>query len=195
MNDTPKTLQAAIRHFANEDVCIDTVANLRWPDGIPSCPKCVGKDHYYLKTQKRWKCKKCGRQFSVKVGTIFEDSPIPLDKWLTALWMLVNCKNGISSYEIARDLGITQKSAWFVLQRLRLALKDRSFCKLGGTSGPVEADETWIGGTVKNMHKTRVQKNMLDTTGQNFNKKNVQGNLQRDVSKAGAKDVPNVKRE
>src|ERR1051326_323931 len=149
------TLQQAIRYFSDETVCIDTVANLRWPDGVPRCPKCVGKDHYYLKTQKRWKCKKCGRQFSVKVGTIFEDSPIPLDKWLTALWMLVNCKNGVSSYEIARDLGITQKSAWFVLHRLRLALKDRSFTKLGGNSGPVEVDETYIGGNLKNMHKEK----------------------------------------
>src|SRR6267378_5523260 len=148
----PKTLRDAIRHFSDEQVCIDTVAALRWPNG-PVCPKCGNGEHYYLATQKRWKCKKCSKQFSVKVGTIFEDSPIPLDKWLAALWMLVNCKNGISSYEIARDLGITQKSAWFVLQRLRLALKDRSFTKLGGNSGPVEVDETFVGGNLKNMHR------------------------------------------
>lgn len=155
MDTSIKTLQQAIRHFSDENVCIDAVANLRWPDGIPTCPKCVGKDHYYLATQKRWKCKKCGRQFSVKVGTIFEDSPIPLDKWLTALWMLINCKNGVSSYEIAKDLGITQKSAWFVLHRLRFALRDRSFTKLGGGSGPVEVDETFIGGNLQNMHKEK----------------------------------------
>ena len=107
----PKTLQQAIKHFSDEQVCIDTIATLRWPSG-PVCPKCASAEHYYLATQKRWKCKKCSKQFSVKVGTIFEDSPISLDKWLTALWMLVNCKNGISSYEVARDLGITQKSAW-----------------------------------------------------------------------------------
>jgi len=107
----PKTLQQAIKHFSDEQVCIDTIAALRWPSG-PVCPKCASAEHYYLATQKRWKCKKCSKQFSVKVGTIFEDSPISLDKWLTALWMLVNCKNGISSYEVARDLGITQKSAW-----------------------------------------------------------------------------------
>ena len=94
---------------------------MRWPNG-PVCPKCGHGEHYYLATQKRWKCKKCSKQFSVKVGTIFEDSPISLDKWLAALWMLVNCKNGISSYEVGRDLGLTQKSAWFVLHRLRLGI-------------------------------------------------------------------------
>jgi transposase-like protein len=193
MDAQVKTLQQAIRYFGNEDVCIDTVANLRWPDGIPRCPKCVGTEHYYLKTQKRWKCKKCGRQFSVKVGTIFEDSPIPLDKWLTALWMLVNCKNGVSSYEIARDLGLTQKSAWFVLQRLRLALRDRSFTKIGGGSGPVEADETFIGGQLKNMHKERRQR--YTNKGGAKGKTIVMGMLDRDVRKVRAKVIPNVKRE
>jgi transposase-like protein len=196
MDTQVKTLQQAIRHFSDDNVCIDTVAYLRWPDGVPTCPKCAGKSHYYLATQKRWKCKACGRQFSVKVGTIFEDSPIPLDKWLTALWMLINCKNGVSSYEIAKAVGITQKSAWFVLHRLRFALKDRSFAKLGGPeSGPVEVDETWVGGKVKNIHRSRVTKYMLDTRGQNFNKTIVQGILDRDVRKVRAKVVPNVKRE
>ena len=126
MNLLPKTLQEAIRYFSDEQVCIDTIAALRWPKG-PVCPKCAKTEHYYLATQKRWKCKACKKQFSVKVGTIFEDSPISLDKWLMALWMVVNCKNGISSYEVGRDLGITQKSAWFVLHRLRLALQTVSF--------------------------------------------------------------------
>jgi transposase-like protein len=193
MSDTPKTLQAAIRYFENEQVCIDTIAGLRWPDGIPTCPKCVGKEHYYLATQKRWKCKGCGRQFSVKVGTIFEDSPIPLDKWLTALWMLVNCKNGISSYEIGRDLGITQKSAWFVLQRLRLALRDRSFTKIGGNSGPVEIDETFIGGSLKNMHKEKRAR--YDVLRGAKGKTIVMGMLDRDVRKVRAKVIPNVKRQ
>ncbi len=143
----PKTLLQAIQYFSDEQVCIDTVASLRWPNG-PACPACEGKEHYYLKTQKRSKCKECGRQFSVKLGTIFEDSAIPLTKWLPALWMLVNCKNGISSYEVARDLGITQKSAWFMLQRLRLALQEGSITKLGGGSAPIEVDETFIGGKV-----------------------------------------------
>lgn len=149
--DKPKTLRDAIRYFQDEQVCIDTVAQLRWPNG-PVCPKCGHGEHYYLATQKRWKCKKCKKQFSVKVGTIFEDSPIALDKWLIALWMLVNCKNGISSYEVGRALGITQKSAWFVLHRLRLALQTKSLVKLGGPGSEVEVDETFIGGKARNMH-------------------------------------------
>jgi transposase-like protein len=153
----PKSLQQAIRYFSDEQVCIDTVAELRWPDG-PSCPACEHKEHYYLKTQKRWKCKACGRQFSVKLGTIFEDSALSLDKWLCALWMLVNCKNGVSSHEIARTLEITQKSAWFMLQRLRLALQSGSLVKLGGDGGEVEVDETYIGGKARNMHKSRKQR-------------------------------------
>jgi transposase-like protein len=152
MEAKPKTLQQAIKYFSNEQVCIDTVAALRWPTG-PICPKCGNNSHYYLATQKRWKCRKCAKQFTVKLGTIFEDSPIPLDKWLIALWMLVNCKNGISSYEVGRDLGITQKSAWFVLQRLRLALQARSFVKVGGHGSEVEVDETFIGGAARFMHE------------------------------------------
>src|ERR1700688_1909739 len=159
-NTQPKTLQQAIRYFSDEQVCIDTIAAIRWPNG-PTCPKCSHKEHYYLATQKRWKCRKCAKQFSVKVGTIFEDSPIPLDKWLAALWMLVNCKNGISSYEVGRDLGLTQKSAWFVLHRLRLALQNQSFVKLGGEGMGVEVDETFIGGLARNMHKD-VRKRRID---------------------------------
>jgi len=150
----PKTLQQAIKHFSDEQVCIDTVAAFRWPSG-PVCPACQHPEHYYLATQKRWKCKKCGKQFSVKVGTIFEDSAIPLEKWLVALWMLVNCKNGVSSYEIARDLGVTQKSAWFVLHRLRLALQTNNFQKIGGKGCEIEADETFIGGAARFMHRDR----------------------------------------
>jgi transposase-like protein len=124
--DSPKTLQAAIKHYSDEQVCIDAVARLRWPTG-PACPACGHKEHYYLKTQKRWKCKECYKQFTVKLGTVFEDSPISLTKWLPALWMLCNCKNGISSYELSRALGVGQKAAWFMLQRLRLALQDGSW--------------------------------------------------------------------
>ena len=163
MDAKPKTLQQAVKHFSNEQVCIDAVAALRWPDG-PICPKCNGKAHYYLATQKRWKCKACKKQFSVKVGTILEDSPITLDKWLIALWMLVNCKNGISSYEIGRDLGITQKSAWFVLHRLRLALQVGSMEKLGGEGKHVEVDETFIGGAARFMHPER-RKRMITERG------------------------------
>jgi transposase-like protein len=162
MRDKPKTLQQAIRYFSNEQVCIDTIAELRWPNG-PICLKCGHNEHYYLATQKRWKCRKCAKQFSVKLGTIFEDSPIPLDKWLVALWMLVNCKNGISSYEVARDLGITQKSAWFVLQRLRLALQKGSLVKLGGTGTEVEVDETFIGGAARFMHRDKHRRRITET--------------------------------
>jgi transposase-like protein len=119
----PKTLQEAIRYFSDEQTCIDAVAAVRWPAGKPTCPACEHREHYYLKTQKRWKCKECNRQFSVKLGTIFEDSPVPLDKWLTAIWMLANCKNGFSSYEVASAIGVTQKSAWFMLHRIRLAMQ------------------------------------------------------------------------
>jgi transposase-like protein len=150
-----KTLQQAIRHFSDEQVCIDTVAALRWPGGKPVCPACEGKEHYWLASQKRWKCKECYRQFTVKLGTIFEDSPLGLDKWLVALWMLVNCRNGVSSYEVARDLGISQKSAWFMLHRLRLALQESSLTRVGRSGAPVEVDETFIGGKARNMHKSK----------------------------------------
>lgn len=162
--DKPITLQQAVRYFADEQTCIDTVAAIRWPNG-PVCPKCANREHYYLATQKRWKCKKCSKQFSIKSGTIFEDSAIPLDKWLIALWMLVNCKNGISSYEVGRALGITQKSAWFVMHRLRLALQKGSLVKLGGPDGEVEVDETFIGGKARNMHIGSARRRQLDPRG------------------------------
>ena len=142
--EIPKTLQQAIQLFTDEQVCIDAVASMRWPDG-PECPHCQAKEPYYLATQKRWKCRSCRKQFSVKVGTIFEDSPISLQQWLPALWMLVNDKNGISSYELHRALDISQKSAWFVLHRLRMVLKNNSGFQFGG---PVEVDETFVGGRI-----------------------------------------------
>jgi transposase-like protein len=197
----PKTLLQAIQYFSDEQVCIDAVALMRWPDG-PRCPSCLGddaKNPYYLKTQKRWKCRTCRRQFSVKVGTIFEDSPIPLQKWLPALWQLVSCKNGISSYEIAAALGIAQKSAWFMLHRLRLALKANTMgLKMGGTeSGGVEVDETFVGGKLKNMHKDRRARFSADSghTGGSTGKTIVMGMLDRDERKVRASVVPNVKRE
>lgn len=202
--EKPKTLQEAIKYFSDEQVCIDTVAALRWPDG-PKCPACEKTDHYYLKTQKRWKCKECGRQFSVKLGTIFEDSAITLDKWLISLWMLVNCKNGVSSYEIHRSLGITQKSAWFVLQRLRLALRDGSMEKLGGGGSEVEVDETFVGQKSINMHKSRklkFQKERSETpdwkskaSSRWYGKTAVMGMLDREQRKVRASVVPNTKRE
>jgi len=147
--DAPKTLIEAIRYFSDPDVCLNFVADLRWPDGV-TCPHCESKELSFLTTRRIWKCKTCKKQFSVKVGTIFEDSPIGLDRWLAANWMIANAKNGISSYEVARALGVTQKSAWFMMHRIRLAMETGTFKKL---SGEVEVDETWIGGKVANMHK------------------------------------------
>jgi transposase-like protein len=144
----PTTLQEAIRYFSEPDVCTSFVASLRWPEG-PVCAHCGGREHSYLTTRRIWKCKNCKRQFSVRTGTIFEDSPIPLDKWLSAIWLIANSKNGISSYELARALGLTQKSAWFMLHRIRLAMQTGSFAKV---SGHVEVDETFIGGKARNMH-------------------------------------------
>lgn len=146
--DAPETLLEAIRYFSDPDVCVRYVAAMRWPKG-PTCPRCGGLDHSYLTTRRLWKCKACKRQFSVKVGTIFEDSPIGLDKWLAAIWMIANAKNGVSSHEVARSLGITQKSAWFLLHRIRLAMQTRTFEK---ATGEVEVDETFIGGAARFMH-------------------------------------------
>ncbi|MEP7149705.1 MAG: IS1595 family transposase [Acidobacteriota bacterium] len=130
-------------------VCLTFVASLRWSDGEPVCPNCAGTEHSFLSTRLIWKCKACKKQFSVKYNTLFEDSPLGLDKWLTAIWMLANCKNGVSSYEIHRAIGITQKSAWFMLHRIRLAMQAGSIEKL---SGEVECDETYVGGKGRNMH-------------------------------------------
>lgn len=121
----------AMRYFADLDVATEFVAVLRWPDG-PVCPDCGGKEHSYLKTRRLWKCKACKKQFSVKVGSIFEDSPIPLDRWLASIWMIANAKNGISSHELGRSVGLTQKSAWFVLHRVRLAMQTKTFDRLTG---------------------------------------------------------------
>ncbi len=151
---TPKTLQEAIIYFANFENCRQFLMDLRWPDGKVACPTCNSERVVWLANVRRWKCyeKHSRPQFSLKTGTIFEDSPLGLDKWLAALWLLVNCKNGVSSCEIARDIDITQKSAWFMLHRLRFALHHGSFDKL---SGELEVDETFIGGKARNMHNRR----------------------------------------
>lgn len=160
-NATPETLLGAITYFVDVETSIAFVAALRWPDGV-ICPRCDGSACYRLSTRQLWKCRGCKKQFSVKVGSIFEDSPIGLDKWLPALWMLVNCKNGVSSYEIARDLGVTQKTAWFMLHRLRLAVHHKSFEKI---CGHVEIDETYIGGKARNMHKGKRERVIKGTGG------------------------------
>src|SRR2546421_4895915 len=123
---TPTSLVETIRYFSDLDVCTDFVANLRWADG-PICPRCGSTEYSYLKTRRVWKCKSCKKQYSVKLGTIFEDSAIGLDKWLVAIWLIANSKNGISSHELARSLGLSQKSGWFVLHRIRLAMRSRTF--------------------------------------------------------------------
>jgi transposase-like protein len=149
--DTPKSLIEAITFFDNPDNALQYLAAKRWPKGV-TCPYCEAKDPMFLATRRIWKCCGCRKQFSVKVGTIFEDSPLPLGKWLTATWLISNCKNGVSSYEIARDLKVTQKSAWFMLQRIRAAMQEDGGGMLGGE---VEVDETFIGGKARNMHKSK----------------------------------------
>jgi len=156
MSREPKSLQEAILYFSDLNNCINYLAVRRWPNAV-TCPSC-GSDKVKFNAKRRvWQCSThhAKRQFSVKVGTIYEDSPIGLDKWITATWMLSNCKNGVSSYEIARDLKVTQKTAWFMLHRIRLALQDENFgSKLGGGGSEIEADETFIGGKARNMHKS-----------------------------------------
>lgn len=155
--DAPRTLLEAVKYFSVKARCNEFMIAIRWSDGKVRCPHCGGEQVTYLASVDRFKCygKHPRAQFSLKVGTIFEDSPIGLDKWLPAVWLLVNCKNGISSYEVARDLGVTQKTAWFMMHRIRLALQAGSFDLL---SGEVEVDETFIGGKARNMSKARKAK-------------------------------------
>jgi transposase-like protein len=149
----PQTLIEAIRYFSDPKVCLDFVAALRWPDGKPTCPACQGQEVSFLSTRLLWKCKGCKKQFSVKVGTIFEDSALGLDKWTAAVWLIANAKNGISSYEIHRAIGVTQKSAWFMLHRIRFAMQTGNFERQ--LAGEVESDETFIGGKAKFMHASK----------------------------------------
>jgi transposase-like protein len=181
----PKTLQEAILYFADKDTCTTFMAQIRWPEGV-TCPVCESKEVSYLSTRFMWKCKACKKQFSVKVGSIMEDSPIGLDKWLAAIWMIANCKNGISSYEIHRALGITQKSAWFLLHRIRLAMQTGTFEKMSGT---IEVDETYIGGLARFMHKNK-RGNFGGTGG--TGKVAVMGLLERD-GKVRAKVIADTK--
>jgi len=154
-----KTLQQAVIHFSDFENCKAEMVELRWPDGNVKCPQCGSGKVSYLAKARVWKCygKHDRPKFSLKTGTIFEDSPIGLDKWLAALWLVVNCKNGISSCESARDLGVTQKTAWFMNHRIREAMQNP---KTGGKlGGEVEVDETFIGGKARNMHaKKRKEK-------------------------------------
>jgi transposase-like protein len=148
----PKTLQEAVSFFSDPQKTFNYAVSLRWPTGKVTCPRCDSTEHSFISTRRLWFCKGCKKQFTVKVGTIFEDSALGMDKWMIAVWLIVNCKNGISSYEVARALGITQKSAWFMMHRVRLAMHKKEFIKLGGRGEEVEVDETFIGGAARFMH-------------------------------------------
>lgn len=207
MERDPQTLQAAIQYFGNPDNCLSFLKIRRWPDGVVFCPRCGSQDVRFISTRRIWECKAkhAKRQFSVKINTIFEDSPIGLDKWLTAVWMIANCKNGISSYEIHRAIGVTQKTAWFMLHRIRLALRIGTFGKLGGSGErEVEVDETFVGGRVRNMHKDKkahlaAVRSEFRTAGdaptRYQNKTIVMGMLDRETRQIRANVIPNVKRE
>lgn len=178
MAHEPETLQEAILYFSKPENCREYLVARRWPDGV-TCPKCGSKNVLFLEKYNRWHCrqKHDAPQFTLKTGTIFEDSPISLDKWLTAMWMVINCKNGVSSYEIHRALKVTQKSAWFMDHRIRLALQGKSTVKLGGSGKEVEVDETFIGGKARNMHQEK-RKRMIHGRG-TAGKVVVMGALQR----------------
>ena len=178
-NKKPTTLQEAIIYFADFENCKEFMVEVTWPDGKVVCPKCGSVKVTYLANARVWKCyqKHLGAKFSLKTGTIFEDSPIGLEKWLPAVWMLVNAKNGISSYEIHRALGVTQKTAWFMMHRIRLAMQSGSFRKLGGNGKEVEVDETLIGGKARNMHLAIHQRRITGTGGKD--KTSVMGILER----------------
>ena len=152
--ETPDTLRDAITWFADFDHCRQFMMELRWPDGVVKCPVCGAEKVTWLANQRVWKCYTghTSPTFSLKTGTIFEDSPIALEKWLCAAWLIISCKNGISSYEIHRGLKVTQKTAWFMMHRVRLAMQETGFNKLGGE---VEVDETFIGGKARNIHKAK----------------------------------------
>jgi transposase-like protein len=162
----PKTLQQAIIYFADPDNCLNFIVEQRWPNGV-ECPTCGSNEVRFLSTRRMWECKAkhARKQFSAKIGTIFEDSPISLDKWLVAMWMIANCKNGVSSYEIHRAIGVTQKSTWFMLHRIRLAMQRHSLLKIGGSGSEVEVDETFIGGKARNMHHGTKTRRRIGNTG------------------------------
>lgn len=153
----PRTLQEAVIYFADPDVALRFTAQMWWGENGPTCPRCSSHKHTFLQSRRVWQCKECRKQYSVKVGTIFEDSPLGLDKWLVAIWLLVNAKNGISSYELARSIGVRQVTGWYMLHRIRL-LMDTGTMEKKKLSGTVEADETYIGGKISNMHKEKREK-------------------------------------
>jgi transposase-like protein len=187
----PQTLTDAIVYFADPQVAHDFMVQLRWQDGVVKCPRCQNAKHTYISTRRTWECKCCAekKQFSVKTGTIFEESPLPLAKWLATIWLIANAKNGISSYEIHRAIGVTQKTAWFMLHRIRTAMRTGSFDKM---KGEVEVDETFIGGLAKFMHGSRNKRRGRGTGG--VGKSVVVGLLERGVDGSRVKAFHAVNR-
>jgi transposase-like protein len=194
MKDAPKTLQQAIQYFSDAENCRQFMISLRWLDGKVRCPICGSEKVAFLEKAKLYYCstKHPRQKFSLKVGTVLEDSPIGLEKWFPAMWLLANCKNGVSSYELAKAIGVTQKSAWFMLHRIRLAMKHGSMEKIGGSGGPVEIDETLIGPNPRKMH---ADKRIAMADARRMKRVNVMGMLERDTRQVRAMVIPNVKRE
>lgn len=191
--ETPKTLLEAVRYFGSLNACHELMVTIKWPDGVIRCPKCGGDQVGNIASRRLLQCKAkgCRKQFSAKVGTIFEDSPLGLDKWLVGVWAIANAKNGVSSCEVARALGVTQKTAWFMLHRIRAAMRTGTFKKL---AGEVESDETYVGGKAKNMHTAKRERAIQGRGG--VGKAIVHGLLQRTTasqpSQVRAKVVPDT---
>ena len=208
--DAPETLQSAIAFFSDPERAFQAAVEFRWPGGNVACPRCGQAKHSFIKTRRLWFCYVCKKQFTVKVGTVMEDSPIGLDKWMVAIWMLANCKNGISSYELAKNIGVRQNSAWFMLQRIRLAMQGNSKVKFGGEDGgPIEVDESYVGGNPKNRHKSQRRSEILKMTEKRFGMKSrerrrtgratektpVFGMLDRETRQVRAKVLYKVRRD
>ena len=202
MATEPKTLTEAIQYFTDFDNCQNYLAARRWPDGKVVCPTCGRADVSYVPSRRFWQCKTRHpkAQFSVKTDTVLEESLVPLEKWLPVMWMVANMKNGVSSWEIHRSLGVTQKTAWFMLHRIRLGMKNENAAKLGGSdAGPVEADETFVGPNPMKMHKSRRAKLQAIASARgekyrNAGKTIVMGMLDREMRQVRAMVVPDVKR-